>query len=146
MQNSKEGAVKQFIDVLRIMVRLEIGDDADQIEEKEAVMVAQFLQATTMNTFKMWREYRRFPLFQLVIFGDHKGGSMVQMDVTPSKVIREVWQLGSLSKMLKEVIDNWDLDIQASTNQPPDIGMGQVNVDLTAYQGIMDHLKKKGEN
>ena len=138
----RERIVKQFMDTIREMCMHEVGNNPDQIEQKEAVMVAQYIQTSAFQAFKMWREYKRFPLFQIVLYGDHKGGSMVNMDMTPSRTIQEVWQLPKLAKMIKDTIDKWDLQIQESGGQLPDIKMGQVAVDLSAYQAIADHLKK----
>ena len=141
----RERIVKQFMDTLREMCMHEIGDNPDILEQKEAVNIAQYVQATVFGVFKHWREYHRFPLFQVVLYGDHKGGSMVHMDMTPSGVIQEVWQLPKLAGMIKDTIDKWDLEIQRSGSDLPDMGMGRVTVDISAYQAIAEHLKKKDD-
>ena len=141
-QDLRERVIRQFMDTIREMVTLEIGNNPDIMEQKEAVNVAQYIQKSVFEVFRHWTQYKRFPIFQLVIFGDHKGGSMVQMDLTPSPIIQEMWQLRDLSRMLKETIDAWDLKIQESGGGLPDMEMGKVKADISAYQAIADHIKK----
>ena len=141
-QDFRERIVKQFMDTIREMCMHEVGDNPDEVEQKEAVMVAQYIQASTFRAFKMWREFRRFPLFQYVVYGDHQGGSRIEMEMTPSHVIQEAWQLKVLAKMIKETTDEWDLKLQESSGELPEMKMGRVEVDISAYQGIMDHIKE----
>lgn len=130
VQDSKVKAVQHFMDVLRLMANLEIGDNPDEIEKKEAVLVCQYVQKIAFDAFKTWREYRRFPMYSLVFFGDHKGHTMCNVEMTPSKTIQEAWRLRDLTKILMEATQKWDELLQSMSNEPPDLKMGQIKKDV----------------
>lgn len=142
VQDSKAKAVQHFMDLLRLMAHLEIGDNPDEIEMKEAVLVCQYIQKITFDAFKTWREYRRFPIYQLTFYGDHQGRTLCQPEMSPSRTIQEMWRLKDLTRILMEATEKWDGLLQDTGNELPDLKMGKIKVDdMVAYSAIKEMIK-----
>ena len=144
--DKKKEAVEVFFDVLRIMLRLEIGDNPSIPEEKEALYIANYIQGVVANAIGYWRDYRRLPLLKWEIYGDHRGGSLVDAYMSPDSEMMHQFMLRELAYKLKDATDKWDLELQARHIPAPDLDMGKVNAQLEQYTAIIDHIKKGGED
>ena len=138
----KKEAVDVFFDVLRAMLRLEIGDKPSLVEEKEAIYIARYIQGIIANAIGYWRDYRRLPLLKWEIYGDHTGGSLVDAYMSPDTQMIHQFMLRELANKLKEATDEWDLELQARHIPVPDMDIGKVKADMGQYTAIIDHIKK----
>jgi hypothetical protein len=141
----KKEAVEVFFDVLRAMVRIEIGDNPSLSEEKEAIYIMNYIQGIVTNAIGYWRDYKRIPLFKFELYGDHRGTSLVDMYMSPDAQMMHQFMLRELAYKLKEASDKWEIEWQARDIPVPELGMGKVTAELSAFQAIRDHIKKKGE-
>ena len=140
MVDKKEEAAEMFFVALRKMLFAEFGKRMDTTEEKEALYIAEYIRGLTEKAFEYWREYRRLPIYQWVLFGDAKGGSMVDIYMTPDMEKIEGWMLKRYTHILLEATNKWDLELDARGIPKPD--MGQIEVDSVAYSALAKHIKE----
>jgi len=141
-ETKKKEAVDIFFDVLRAMMRLEIGDNPTSMEEQEAVYIIKYIQGLVSKALEFWRDYQRLPLVEYTVYGDHRGGSnMFYYMSSDSNTVRQ-FMLRELTQHIEEAKAKWDTGLQARETKDPGLTMGEIKTNLAAYSAIAEHLKK----
>jgi len=141
-EDKKAEAVEVLFDVIRAMLRLEIGDSPSMPEEKEAIYIAKYIQGIIANAIGYWRDYRRLPLLKWEVYGDHRGTCLVDAYMSPDAQMVYQFMLRELVYKLKDATDKWDLELQARHIPVPDLDMGKVEAMIEQYSGIVAHINK----
>ena len=137
---NREEAAEMFFVALRKMLFAEFGERMDTTEEKEALYIAEYIRGLTEKAFEYWREYRRLPIYQWVLFGDATGGVMVDCYMTPDMSKVNGYMLKRYTHLLMDSTNKWDLELDARGMPKPD--MGQIEVDNVAYSALAKHIKE----
>ena len=137
---NREEAAEMFFVALRKMLFAEFGERMDTTEEKEALYIAEYIRGLTEKAFKYWKEYRRLPIYQWVLFGDATGGVMVDCYMTPDMSKVNGYMLKRYTHLLMDSTNKWDAELDARGIPKPD--MGQIEVDSVAYSALAKHIKE----
>ena len=125
---------EKIIQFVEYLVGSILPEKPNELDFKEGEYLCKYLSERFAETLNQYENFKRIPIFQLVIYAGHDGKSNVSMVASPEPEILRNFRLPELGSGLKKAIDEWDV----SLDSPP-----EEKGDMTAYQAIQAHIKKE---
>jgi hypothetical protein len=138
--------INKLFEVLKELIIDHFGGDVNALEpteEKEGLYLIKYIQGIIGNALEYHKLYKRLPLFQYTLFGDHTGRSLVDMYMSPDMEMVEGFQLRKLAQMLIDETDKWGAMKESNPDDLPPLEMGKITIeDMDPYSALKDMLKK----